>query len=127
MGCGSTKEQIDPIKTNTSIKHLQIVDNNNPDQKKADLLQALNNLSNSTPALTSKRTYTSKYNLFNFKPTSQQSLILYTSPTYQGNEFVSLTQTKKERKEQGQFKSSVNGIAVSYNKGFKMENVNHYA
>ena len=124
MGCGSTKEQIDPIKTNTSIKHLQIVDNNNPDQKKADLLQALNNLSNSTPALTSKRTYTSKYNLFNFKPTSQQSLILYTSPTYQGNEFISLTQTKKERKEQGQFKSSVNGIAVSYNKGFKMENVN---
>ena len=50
MGCGSTKEQIDPIKTNTSIKHLQIVDNNNPDQKKADLLQALNNFSNTTPA-----------------------------------------------------------------------------
>lgn len=86
---------------------------------------AYNNLSGSSPAITSKRTYTSKYNLFNFTSSeSKYSLILYTSPQCPGSEFFSVNYSKREHKEQGSFKSSNNGIAVAYSKGFKMENTN---
>lgn len=124
MGCGNTKLINDPIFSNNQHKSVNFELNENNQNKKLDIARSLNNLSHSTPALTSKRTYTSKYNLFTFSNTSKNSLILYTSPTYQDNQFISITTSKKETKEQGQFKSSLHRIAVSYNKGFKPENTN---
>lgn len=124
MGCGNTKLINEPIFSNNQHRPVNFEANEGNQNKKIDMVRSINNLSHSTPALTSKRTFTSKYNLFNFSNTSKSSLILYTSPTYQDNEFFSITTPKKESKEQGQFKSSLNKIAVSYNKGFKPENIN---
>lgn len=77
------------------------------------------------PSLSQKRTFLSRYLLYNFTSTDpNQTLILYTSPINLTNDFFSVITPKKTQKEKGTFKSSNHSIALAYSKGFKVDVVN---